>query len=107
MWHTSLLVSVLIICYLGFKQKHRVERIASGSAHTLPGSLGVRHWILQPNVAHIVHCASVLDEAQETRRAALARQDEADGERLSFEERVELAEDVLIVCFHTVAPPDR
>ena len=53
----------------------------------------------------IVHL--VINEAQETRRAALARQDEADGERLSYEERVELAEDVLIVCFHTVAPPDR
>ena len=49
----------------------------------------------------------VLDEAQETRRAALARQEEADGGRLSYKERVELAEDVLIVCFHTVAPPDR
>ena len=51
----------------------------------------------------------VLDEAHETRRAALARHKEADGERLSYKERVELAEDMtlLIVCFHTVAPPDR
>ena len=58
------------------------------------------------DVAHVDHCASVLDEAQETRQAALTRQAEADGERLSYKERVELAEDALIVCFHTVAPPD-
>ena len=48
----------------------------------------------------------MLDEAKETRQAALPRQDEANGERLSYKERVELAEDALIVCFHTVAPPD-
>ena len=47
------------------------------------------------------------EEAQQTRLAALARQDEADAGKLSYEERVQLAEDVLIVCFHTVAPPDR
>jgi len=47
------------------------------------------------------------EEAQQTRRAALERQAEAGNERLTYEERVDLAEDVLIVCFHTVAPPDR
>lgn len=50
----------------------------------------------------------LLEEAQQTRRAALERQEEANAEKkLSYEQRVELAEDVLIICFHTVAPPDR
>ena len=47
------------------------------------------------------------DEAQETRRVALARQHEAAFNTSSYEQRVELAEDGLIICFHTVAPPDR
>jgi len=51
--------------------------------------------------------AAFTEEAQETRRAALQRQDDADADKFTYEERVELAEDVLIVCFHTVAPPDR
>ena len=47
------------------------------------------------------------DEAQETRICALARQAESEPEKLTYEERVRIAEDVLIIAFYTAAPPDR
>ena len=47
------------------------------------------------------------DEAQETRVCALERQAEAESEKLTYEERVRIAEDVLIIAFYTAAPPDR